>query len=101
MEPKSTKISLLFRFRFPVVFSSVLEVFFVDLLWAPIGTSGCVPKSAEIPPRTVREPAVRTPSKVAFHIAIVSKGLRPPTNASTKSPRIKNGAAVSPLGGLR
>ena len=56
---------------------------------------------SENPPRTRREPAVRTPSRVAFHIAIFSKGLRPPTNASTKSPRIENGAAVSPLGGLK
>ena len=54
--------------------------------------------SAENPPRTSQEPAVRTPSKVAFHIAIFSKGLRSPINASIKSPGIKVGRRSPPLG---
>ena len=53
---------------------------------------------AENVPRTSREPTVRTPGIVALHIATSLKGLRSPTNASTKSPRIKMGRRSPPLG---
>ena len=56
---------------------------------------------AEILPRTCLESANNQPrtrrmnlEQVAFQIASSSKRLRSPTNAFTKSPRIKNGAAV-------
>ena len=48
-------------------------------------------------PRTRREPAENPPyepqAKLLFHIMTSSKGLRPPTNASTESPRIGGGGA--------
>ena len=57
---------------------------------------------AEIPPRTCRGSAESLPrfsqEPAAFHIAPSSNGLRSPTNASTKSPRIKVGRRSPPLG---
>ena len=59
---------------------------------------------AEVPPRIRQEPAKNPPcepqAKLPFILRIFRKRLRPPTNGSIKSPRIKHGVAVSPLGGL-
>ena len=59
---------------------------------------------AEVPPRIRQEPAKNPPyepqGKLPFTLCLLrtSNGLRSPTNASTKAPRIKVGRRSPPLG---